>query len=53
LNHQNNDVDRLSIDDNAAKSFNILAPSLNIYNYFDDLAKFLDYFSKIVLPVYL
>jgi len=30
LNHQNNYVKRLNVDDNAAKSFNILAISLNI-----------------------
>jgi len=36
LDHQNNYVERLSIDDNAEKSFNILAISLNIlHNYFD------------------
>jgi len=34
LDHQNKYVERLSVDDNAAKSFNILATSLNVlYNY--------------------
>jgi len=36
LDHQNNYVKRLNIDDNAAKNFNILATSLNVlHNYFD------------------
>jgi len=36
LNHQNNYVERLSVDDDAAKSFNILATSLSVvHNYFD------------------
>jgi len=40
LDHQNTYVDRLNIDDNATKSFNILATNLNVlYNYFDDLNK--------------
>jgi len=34
-NHQNN-YERSNVDDNATKSFNILASSLNVlYNYFD------------------
>jgi len=35
LDHQNN-IERLNIDDNAAKSYNILAISWNVlHNYFD------------------
>jgi len=35
LDHQNNYIERLSVDDNAAKSFNILVTNWNIlYNYF-------------------
>jgi len=60
LDHQNNYIERLSVDDNAAKSFNILT-SLNVlHNYFHCpnkiifgyvyLAKFL-YFSKTVLSM--
>jgi len=48
LNDQNNYVERLNVHDNATKSFNILATSLNVlHNYFDgpklslDLVKFL------------
>jgi len=34
---QNNYVEHLSVDDNAAKSFNILATSSSgLHNYFDD-----------------
>jgi len=37
LDHQNNYVECLNVDDNAAKNLNILATSLNIlHNYFDD-----------------
>jgi len=37
---QNNYVERSSVDDNVAKSFNILATNLNIlHNYFDSLNK--------------
>jgi len=37
LHHQNNYVERLSVDDSAAKRSNILAISLSIlHNYFDD-----------------
>jgi len=58
LDFQNNYVERLSIDDNAAKSFNILATNLNIlHNYdrtklFSDLyvAKFLNTSVKLVFP---
>jgi len=40
LDHQNNYVERLSVDNNAAKNFNILVTSLNVlHNYFDDLNK--------------
>jgi len=40
LDYQNNYVERLSIDDNAAKSFNILAINWNVlHNYFDDPCK--------------
>jgi len=36
LDHQNNCVERLNVDDNAAKDFNTLATSLNVLlNYFD------------------
>jgi len=51
LNHQNNYAERLSVDDNAVKSFNILAINLNVLiiltvqtKLFSDLylAKFLD-----------
>jgi len=36
LDQKNNCVQRLSVDDNAAKSFNILATSLStLHNYFD------------------
>jgi len=54
LESKSNYVERLSVYDNTAKSFNILATSLNIlYNYFDGsnkiifryLAKFL-YFNN-------
>jgi len=35
LDHQNNYIEHLSIDDNAAKYFNILAISLNVlHNYY-------------------
>jgi len=37
LNHQNNYVERLNINDKAVKSFNILATNLNVlHNYFDN-----------------
>jgi len=36
LDHQNNYVERLNVDDRDAKSFNILAINLNVHNYFDD-----------------
>jgi len=37
---QDNYVECLSIDDNAAKSFDILATSLSVsHNYFDSLTK--------------
>jgi len=40
LLNQNNYVERLSVDNNAAKNFNILAISLNVlHNYFDDSNK--------------
>jgi len=35
LDFQNDYVERLSIDDNAAKNFNILASNLSVHNYFD------------------
>jgi len=36
LDYSNNYVECLSIDDNVAKSFNILATNLDVlYNYFD------------------
>jgi len=35
LNHQNNYVERLSVDNNAAKNFNNLAISLNVLHNFD------------------
>jgi len=36
IDYSNNYVERLSVDDNAAKSFNILATSLGVlHNYFD------------------
>jgi len=56
LGHQNNYVERLSVDDNAAKKrFNVLTISLNVlHNYFDDSnnlfsdqAKFLDTSAKL------
>jgi len=57
---ENNYVKRLSVDDNAAKSFNILTTSLNVlHNYFAGLnkiisrcisiAKFLDILTKFFL----
>jgi len=57
LDHQNNYVERLSVDGNVAKNFNTLATSLIVpHNYFDViqtklfsdlyLAKFFKYFSK-------
>jgi len=57
LNFQNNYVERLSINDNAAKSFNILAINLSVlHNYSDSpnkiiflnlyLAKILDIAAK-------
>jgi len=37
LNHQNNYVECLNVDDNAAKGFKIVATSLNaLLNYFDN-----------------
>jgi len=40
LTRQNNYVKHLSIDDNAVKSFNILAISLSVlHNYFDSSSK--------------
>jgi len=37
FDHQNNYVERLNVDYKVAKSFNILAISLNVLrNYFDD-----------------
>jgi len=33
LDYQNNYVERLSVDDNATKSFNILAMSLSIQSF--------------------
>jgi len=45
LNHQNklNELKGLSVTDNAEKSFNILATSLNIlHNYFDGPKLFSD-----------
>jgi len=39
---QNNYVESLSVDNNAAKSFNIRATSLNVlHDYFDDPNKFI------------
>jgi len=59
LDHQNNYIERLKVDDNAAKSFNILAISLKVlHNCFDDSNKIIfrsvstwifKYFDKIVL----
>jgi len=55
LNHQNNYVERLSVDNKVVKNFNILATSLNsciiifiIQNYFSDLylTKFFDILAK-------
>jgi len=38
LDHQNNYVGRLSVDDNAVKCFYVLSTSLNVlHNYFDGL----------------
>jgi len=57
--HQNNYVERLSIDDNGVKSFNVLATSLSVlHNYFDGPNKiifksvfsFFRYFSKKIFP---
>jgi len=58
LDHQNNYVEHLSIDANAAKSFNIPTTNLNIlHNYdrtklFSDLygAKFLNTSAKLFFP---
>jgi len=52
LLHQNN-CRSLSIDDSAAKNFNILATSLSVlHNYFDDPILFSDlYFSKTILSM--
>jgi len=60
LNCQNNNVKRLSIDNNTAKSFNILIISLSVLHtygpikLFSDLhlAKFLDALSKIVFSLH-
>jgi len=59
LDHQNNYAS-LSIDDNTAKSFNILATSWNVLYNFDSpqtklfsnlyLAKFLDTSAKLFFP---
>jgi len=57
LDHQNNYVERLNVDDNSAKNFNTLATSLSVlHNYFNGLNKiifrsqylatFFRYFSK-------
>jgi len=38
MDHRNNYVECLGVDDNAAKSFNILATNLSVlFNYFDSL----------------
>jgi len=43
--HQNNYVERLSVADNAAKSFNILVASLSVpHNYFDGPNKIISRF---------
>jgi len=34
LNHQNNYVERLNLDDNVARSFNILVNGLNVLQLF-------------------
>jgi len=39
LDHQNNYVKRLSVDNNVAKSFNILTIESVLHNYFDSLNK--------------
>jgi len=61
LDHQNNYVENLSVDDYAVKSFDTLATSLSaLQNYFDgptklflDLAKFLDTFAKLFFPCHM
>jgi len=51
LDHQNNDVECLSVDDNVTNSFNILATSLIIlHNYFDGPTKL---FSDLYLAIFL
>jgi len=60
LNHQNNYVEHLNINDKAAKTVNILVQFENVLcNYFDDpnklfsdlyLAKFLDISAKLFFP---
>jgi len=34
LNYKNNYIERLNIDDNVAKSFNIVAINLNVLHYY-------------------
>jgi len=59
LDHQKNYVERLSVDDNAAKNFNILAISWSVLYYsFDDPNKIIfrsvsifRYFNKTILFV--
>jgi len=59
LDNQNNYVEHLSVDDNGAKNFNILAISLNVlHNCFNDsneiifksVCKFLDISAKLFFP---
>jgi len=60
LDQKNNYVQRLSVDDNAEKSFNILAISLStLHNYFDGpnkiifrsvSSKFSDTLAKLFFP---
>jgi len=37
LNHQNNYVEHLNVDDNAAKNFNNLATNIILYNYINNI----------------
>jgi len=58
LDYQNNYVERLNVDDKAAKSFNILASLRILHNYFDKLFSDLSslifrHFSKTIFSAFL
>jgi len=52
LDHPNNYVERSSVNDNAAKNFNILAIGLSVlHNYFDDSNKIIFRFVATFLDI--